>query len=36
MKAFKPEATKKTYLILKDGYIWKIAIGEIRKGEKVQ
>ncbi|WP_302653796.1 hypothetical protein [uncultured Clostridium sp.] len=35
-KAFKPSDTKKTYLILKDGYIWRIAIGEIRKGEKVQ
>ena len=35
-KAFKLSETKKTYLILKDGYIWKIAIGEIRKGEKVQ
>lgn len=36
MKAFKPSATKKTYLINKDGDILVIGVGEIRKGEKVQ
>lgn len=35
-KAFKPSATKKTYLINKDGDILAIGVGEIRKGEKVQ
>ena len=35
-KAFKPKDTKKTYLILKDGDIWGISVGEIRKGIKCE
>ena len=35
-KAFKPKDTKKTYLIREDGYILAIAVGEIRKGIKIE